>query len=268
MTFEIERNTYSASNKGKIGVYNLDDASRANILSQQGPNSANGSQIQLAVGYGYNPLTPLNTIFNGFVWSVTNTRHGADLVTEFSVDENGGPALGAAIAQIPYPAGVTRQFLINALIALMPPVIPGPQLGIPANDPPYNKGGVLVGSVKANLDRIVTQELGLTWYILNNVLYINPAGQSPAPDIALVNESTGLIGTPNLTTPIGGAQTITFECLINRAVYPGCSVFLESRNNTAALYIRNITYIGDTHTSKWTQKCEGIPALQTRSIVT
>lgn len=248
-TFEIERTTFSAANKGKISVYNMGDLSRSLIMPQ------GVTRVILQVGYGMADVAPLFPIYDGYIWTITNTRHGPDIITEFELTE-AGPQIGSTVVNLPFPAGTTNTTVIATLIGLMPGIVPGPQIGLQPYV--YARGFTLTGSVKDNLDQLLGQQ-GLLWHVLGGVLYIHPKGISPVGAPALVSVQTGLIGTPNLTMPQGGAQTISFECLINPKVFPGAQVMLTSRLITVPLVLKTVRYSGDTHGSRWTQSCEGTP---------
>lgn len=247
--FELEQTTFSMANKGKISVYNMGDISRSLILPQ------GVTRIILSVGYGALSTAPLFPIYDGYIWSITNKRQGPDIVSEFELSQ-GGAQIGASVVNLTFPAGTTNAAVVAALIALMPGIVPGPQIGLKPFT--YPRGVVIKGSVKDNLDKLLGQQ-GLVWHVLGGVLYIHPKSLSPVPAPVLVTETTGLIGTPNLTAPQGGARTVSFECLINPKVFPGAQVALVSRLITTPLVVRTVKVSGDTHGSKWTQTCEGTP---------
>lgn len=247
-TFEVERNTFSAANKGKISLYNMSDASRSLILPQS-------TRIILSVGYGLFSTAPLFPIYDGYFYSATTKRSGPDFITDFELTEY-GPQIGTTIANLSFPQGTTNTAIVTALIGLMPGIIPGPQIGLQPFT--YSRSVVITGSVKDNLDKLLKQQ-GLDWHVLGGVLYIHPKNVSPIAKVPIISEATGLLGSPNLTTPQGGAQTVTFECLINPNVFPGVQVSLYSRLISTPLILRSVKYSGDTHTSRWTQTCEGTP---------
>lgn len=245
--FEVEKNAFSTSNKGKITLYNLADLSRMRFVK--------GVRMTLAVGYGGQGGVTIPIFTNGAIARVRHERKGPDIVSTFEAGE-GESALQEAIFNGSFPPGTPVTTIVAAIIGAMG-LIQGPTIGLLPL--PYNSGTAFSGPCKTLLDRILVKELGLRWWVSGFVVYIAQSGSASNPVAIAVSEQTGLIGAPNLGSGQGGDNVLTFTSLINPFLVPGTVVTIVSKFLTAIALIKTAKFEGDTHASKWTVACECEP---------
>lgn len=245
VTFDIERNSFSTPNKGKVQIYNMSDLRRSLYYK--------GLQLALSVGYGSIPIP----LYRGWVQDVRDERHGGDIVTNIELGENAKEIVNSVI-NLPFPAGTTDLVIANAVIASMG-LVPGPIAPIWLATPKvYSSGTAISGNSKTILDNLVNAR-NLNWFVQNQVVTIAQKGQPAVPLIIPVNITTGLLGTPNLTMGQGKNNVLTFEHLLVPYLTPGVLVELESKFIFSTAVVKKAVYDGDTHGSKWSVKCECTP---------
>lgn len=245
--FEIEKTAASTANKGKISLYNLDNVSRQNYLK--------GTRMSLAVGYGGPGGITIPIFSNAAIWRVHHERKGPDIISSFESGE-GESELQASIFNQSFPAGTPVTTVIAAIISAMG-LVQGPVVGL--KPLVYNNGTSFSGSCKAALDRVITKDLKLNWWIQGFAVLISPSGSASIVGAVPVNVTTGLIGTPNVGQGQGGDNVLTFTSLINPFLVPGTPVTISSTFVTGSAVVKLAKFEGDTHTSKWTVTCECTP---------
>lgn len=242
ITFDIEKNSYSTSNKSKIEVYNLSSDSRAKYTK--------GSLLTLQAGY----ITTIDTLFIGIVTGrVMNTRKGPDIITSFEFGDGEKEIFYTNFDQS-YPPATPVIMIINDLVQAMK-IRLGSVTGIPVTAI-YNKGFVASGSVKRNLDYI-TKSYNLQWSIQNGELQILPIGAALLQQAVLVSQNTGMIGVPSEGN--GGDNITTFTSLLNPKLAPSALVALQSEQFNGIYTIKSVKHEGDTHSNKWQSTCECTP---------
>jgi hypothetical protein len=245
VTFDIERNSFSTPNKGKVQIYNMSDLRRSLYYK--------GLQLALSVGYGSIPIP----LYRGWVQDVRDERHSGDIITNIELGENAKEIVNS-IVNFAFPAGTTDLVVATSIITAMG-LIPGPiapsWLAAPK---PYNSGVAFSSNAKIILDNLVSSR-NLNWYVQNQIVTIAEKGQPSSPLIIPVDITTGLLGVPNLSMGQGKDNVLTFEHLLVPYLTPGVVVALESKFIVVTALVKKTVYDGDTHGSKWSVKCECTP---------
>lgn len=236
--FDIEKNSVSSSNKSKIQIYNLNQDSRKLFVKD----------VLIKLDAGYNGL--IDSIFFGnSVARVSTERKGPDFVTTFELGD-GERELYTGFINDSFPPATPVSFVVQALLAELD-LSKGNIFSLPVGV--YNNGYVAIGSIKQNLDRILDAN-GLQWHVSNGKVNIYPKTSGNAQTAIVINQATGMIGTPSQGE--GGDNIVQFTSLLNPGLVPGQAVSLTSENFNGVYSIRNCHFEGDTHGNKWQVSCE------------
>lgn len=246
-TFEVEKTSFSTSNKAKVTMYNLNDFTRSFY--------GKGAKLSLAVGYA--GLT-IPLFLNADIVRVAQERKGPDILTTYEIGE-GERSLTDNIINVSVPAGTSTTVVIAQLIAAMN-LVQGSTVGLVPKV--YNKGVVLSGVCRKVLDQILGPKF--EWSVqYGTVVQIAAKGVPTKPLPVVVSMQTGLIGSPNMGSGLGGDNVLTFNHLIDPRLIPGAAIQIISRFISGTAIISKATFEGDTHESKWSVKCECTPIVLT-----
>lgn len=226
---DITRNTLSSANVCQIRLYNLSELNRNQIFF----NAFNQSKfrtILLKAGYGTN----LSTIFTGNISQAWSVREGVDFITQIECYD-GGFAFVNGNVEIPFPAGTPIKTVITTLMGQLP----GITIGAVGNfSGTLSRGNTYSG----NPAQILFELTGGAFFIDNGKAYALqsdeyiPSIGTQAQPIVVVNESSGLLGTPILEQSI-----VRFEMLFEPSLNIGRLVSLISTTNPSLNGIYKIT---------------------------
>lgn len=194
--FDITRNTLTSANVCSIRIYNLSKNHR-NQLRFNPIDQGDYRPVQLFAGYGQN----LSQIFAGNITQAWSVREGVNFITTIE-SFDGGYAFNNGNSGLTFPAGMSIQTVIGQLAGSLPNLQPG-YIG-------YYPGTLDRGiSVNGNTMEILRELTGGGIFIDNNT--VNCLGDNecvPANGITVIDDSTGLIGTPLLEQTILHFETI------------------------------------------------------------
>lgn len=275
VSFDIDKNSQSTSNKAKVDIWNLNEQSRQ--LYQKG--------AQLRLDAGYKNLVETLYIGDTTQNGVRSKRSGADIIMSFECGAN-QKQLSSAVYDQSYPPGFPLVEILQDLANNGLGIPIGRVLGIPNFT--YNSCLAVSGWVKDSLDKLLAP-FDLEWFIDNNSLNIlpksahlgNPAivvssgttlrnpianlGPLAATDInsfvSASNQNTGLIGAPSQ-----GDGFVEFISLLNPKLNPGTLVQLLSETITGYFRIRRSHFEGDSHGDKWQVTCEAVRINATQNL--
>lgn len=250
--FSLEKNSENNPNKGQITIYNLNPTSRA--LFQEVP-----LRILLLVGYGGVVTSTkaegfLKVLFNGDITSrnrITTNRQGKDIVTTIELGDS-ELALSQAKVNVSLNAGAT---LLNAFTTVLG------SIGLPFNtqnipNTTFEQGVVLDGEAKDVLTKL-TDKAGLEWSVQDGEIQILPqkAASVPTGQAVVLNQGTGLIGSPTLR---GKDLGVEFVSLINPDIKPTGWVVFDTTTVQGFYRVRRCTYVGNTQGGPWFVRGEAI----------
>lgn len=253
--FDIDKSSYSSSNKSKIEIYNLTETQRKGIAISNPQTGQLGDFIRLDAGY----QGLLETLYVGDVVRATTERKGADIVTSFELGDSEKQLVYAHFEQS-YPPGTTlAQIVIDCIDTLG--VDEGIIDGIP--DKTYNSGISFSGTVKSVLDKILNQPplVSLEWSVQNGEINILPLTKTIGTEAFLVSSKTGMIGIPSQ-----GEGFVQFTMLLNPKLIPGTLVLLQTKTINGTFKIRRAHFEGDSHGQKWQVECEATPIFAAQAL--
>jgi hypothetical protein len=256
--FEVEKNLSSTPNKCKIRISNLSEHSRDDF--ERLPVG-----IQLAAGHdGVAKL-----MFAGDLHEFWSERDGTEIITTLVV-KDGLRAYAHARIDRSYKAPITVKRVLDDAAKSM-----GLKLPPEVEQTPEFKQALAVGISAAGPTRDVLTSLlapyGYRWSVQNGRLLVIKNESFAPGDVILVNQDTGLIDSPKLTSPekppakkptknkrYRGPE-IKFQTLLYSEIGPGRRVKLNSEFLNVDLKILDVKHTGDTHGQEFTTDASGRP---------
>lgn len=181
--FQIDKDTTKESNKAKLEIYNLSDATRKKI-------EVPDTEVEIYAGYeraGGAILAFKGTVTYGFTRDA-----GTDCITTLDLAD-GTVALRDSYCSLSYAPGTSAKTIIQRCANEMGvPVVYGDEVGELES---YKKGFSFIGQAKNALTEIC-DALGLSWSIQNNILNIILAGGTSINRGLVFSPQSGLVGVP------------------------------------------------------------------------
>jgi hypothetical protein len=184
--FDITRNTLTSANVCSIRIYNLSKNNRS-LLRFDATNLGEYRVVQLFAGYGLN----LAQIFSGNITQAWSVREGVNFVTTIECFD-GGYAFNNGTTNLTFPQGTAMATVIGTLAGSLPKTLPG-YLG---SYPGVLPRGIAISGNTLNILRDLT---GGGVFIDQGA--VNCLGNNeciPASGITVIDDTTGLLGTPLL----------------------------------------------------------------------
>ena len=181
--FSIDKDTTKESNKAKLEIYNLSDATRKKI-------EVPDTEVEIYAGYeraGGAILAFKGTVTYGFTRDA-----GTDCITTLDLAD-GTVALRDSYCSLSYAPGTSAKTIIQRCANEMGvPVVYGDDVGELES---YKNGFSFIGQSKDALTEICNA-LGLSWSIQNNILNIILAGGTSTNRGLVFSPQSGLVGVP------------------------------------------------------------------------
>lgn len=181
--FSIEKDTTKESNKAKLEIYNLSEATRKKIELAD-------TEVEIYAGYeraGGAILAFKGTVTYGFTRDA-----GTDCITTLDLAD-GTVALRDSYCSLSYAPGTSAKTIIQRCANEMGvPVVYGEDVGELES---YKNGFSFIGQAKDALTEIC-DALGLSWSIQNNILNIILAGGTSTNRGLVFSPQSGLVGVP------------------------------------------------------------------------
>lgn len=181
--FSIEKDTTKESNKAKLEIYNLSEATRKKIELAD-------TEVEIYAGYeraGGAILAFRGTVTYGFTRDA-----GTDCITTLDLAD-GTVALRDSYCSLSYAPGTSAKAIIQRCANEMGvPVVYGDDVGELES---YKNGFSFYGQAKDALTEICNA-LGLSWSIQNNILNIILAGGTSTNRGLVFSPQSGLVGVP------------------------------------------------------------------------
>ena len=185
--FSIEKDTTKESNKAKLEIYNLSEATRKKV-------EAADTEVEIYAGYeraGGAILAFKGTVTYGFTRDA-----GTDCITTLDLAD-GTIALRDSYCSLSYAPGTSAKTIIQRCANEMGvPVVYGDDVGELES---YKNGFSFYGQAKDALTEICNA-LGLSWSIQNNILNIILAGGTSTNRGLVFSPQSGLVGVPERIT--------------------------------------------------------------------
>lgn len=247
MQFEIERTLEPDPNPATLTIYNLTEATRAEV--QRKP-------LQIRIQAGYKGSTA--TLFLGDMQDASTKREGPDLQTKILIAD-GERAMNARVNSA-FGGGATGQAQLAAIAASMGLKIPRNVSEAKDFAASVASGGALRGTAR-NALTTVTKRLGASWSIQDSQLQILRDGEVRSDQALVISEATGMIGSPETGSPgkKGEPPTTTVKCLLYPQCLPGGKVSIVGEYVRGLFRISKVKHTGDTDDNDWFTTLECTP---------
>lgn len=218
LEFDITRTTLSSTNVCQLRIYNLSKENRNRIRFNTYANLQPPKFVTLKAGYGEN----LAIVFTGNISQAWSVREGVNFITQIEMFD-GGFAFAHGHTNRQYPAGTPYRKIILDIMGDLPEV----KIGAVGDFP-----GVLprAKSFNGSPVDILNELTGFAFYVdsgrayaLKNNEYHTSSPSAVGENILLINNETGLLGTPILEQTL-----LHFDLLFEPSLQVGTKVRLKA----------------------------------------
>lgn len=259
VSFQIEKDLTSESNKASIRIYNMSPENRAKV---EAPD------VKVNMYAGYEMQTGPVQLFSGTVTQAFTRDDGADVVTELRVSD-GQMNLRDSVISVSYSPGTSGKTVVEDVANRMGfTVVFGENVTFSS----YPDGFSFVGYGRNALDEVCNAS-GISWSVQNGILQVILAGGTTGVRGLVFAPDSGLVGSPERiikansradnTTPKrtrkqkSGKEKPekqagwTIVALLAPTVIPGDLVKVESRMVTGWMRVESLRHSGDSHGGRW-----------------
>ena len=258
--FQIDKDTTKESNKAKLEIYNLSDATRKKI---EVPDT------EVEIYAGYEKAGGAILAFKGSVTYGFTRDAGTDCITTLDLAD-GTKAMRDSYCSLSYAPGTSAKTIIQRCANEMGvPVVYGDDVGELES---YQNGYSYIGQADGALTEICNA-LGLSWSIQNNILNIILAGGTSTNRGLVFSPQSGLVGVPeriiqaeyksNKSNPKKTAKKKAkkekprkkagwkIQTLLVPSVNPADMVKEESKWITGWFRVEKVSHRGDYNGTNW-----------------
>jgi len=247
MVFQVTKTLKPEPNKAELTIFNLNPDHRSSLEQMK------SAPVQIEAGY----QGGTSVLFLGDLRTAMTVHQGPDFITKLSSGDGekaiktarvnvslkkGAASVDKVLESVAKALGVGEGNLKQALSA-----IKSAGLG-----ELFSEGTVISGSAYREMTNIC-RSLGLTWSIQDGKLQILELKKALEGQAILVNERTGLIGSPT----VDNKGVLTCQTLLIPDVFPGRLMVLESERLKGQYRIESCQYSGDTNGQDWYIGIEG-----------
>lgn len=217
--FSVRRGDLQTPNSADIRVYNVSDATAAQIMQLQ--PTPEFTRVVLQAGYDGN----FGVIFDG---SIKQIRRGRESQTDTYLDitaADGDSAYNFSVTALSLAAGATPQDKIQGILKSM--ASHGVTMGyIPSTlqSNPTPRGEVIFGMARDHL-RNVAKDTDTSWSIQDGKVDFIPLTAYKPGDIPVITSETGLVGLP-----VQEQNGIKLQTLLNPNLKIGQAVKLDNQS--------------------------------------
>lgn len=248
--FRVDRSLKPESNKADFSVFNLSPDNRKYLQSRDG-----GVIVEFRAGFANEPQLPL--IFLGQLREVTTVRDGADWTTQISSGdgdkERKHPVAFSLGPGTSFENAVRKQVTEMGLRStnLTKDISQG-KFGDASKE--LVEGFTSFGFGGPELDRLL-DSAGFEGSVQNGELQVLPKGAALNKSTVTLNESTGLVGSPEL----GDKGSVKARSLLNAEIVPGRLVHVVSTNVDGFFRCERVVYSGQIAGNDWYCDIEAAP---------
>lgn len=258
--FQIDKDTTKESNKAKLEIYNLSDATRKKI---EVPDT------EVEIYAGYEKAGGAILAFKGSVTYGFTRDAGTDCITTLDLAD-GTKAMRDSYCSLSYAPGTSAKTIIQRCANEMGvPVVYGDDVGELES---YQNGYSYIGQADGALTEICNA-LGLSWSIQNNILNVILAGGTSTNRGLVFSPQSGLVGVPeriiqaeyksNKSNPKKTAKKKAkkekprkkagwkINTLLVPSVNPADMVKVESKWITGWFRVEKVSHRGDYNGTNW-----------------
>lgn len=252
-SFNIKMSDSKEKNTGTIKIYGISEETKGLIEEKD-------SSIIINISYGYENFS---TLFIGNIVSFEEKKEGVEKFIEVEIIDGFIP-LSKRKLSLSFNAGATTREIISKVSS---------ELNLTKNDYSnitnlvYEQGFSFIGSPSNLLDKVLDR-INYEWTITNNVLIITKNNYPSTETIMqFLSPETGLIEKPSrfFSKPVKKAKDKNklidgwkIKCLILTSLQPKLLINVESEEISGIFLIKNINFVGDTHSNNWFSEMEVI----------
>ncbi len=237
--FDIEKDARGAPNKGIIQIWNLSESTRNQIRSTK-------DVAILEAGYVDDEQRNRLTIQMDVI-DVRAVIQKPDIVTALTCAD-GVNSLRTKKFSVSYDAGKTVKAIISDLASNAGLVL---RDLASIEDAQYQQGFAQAGPLGDILDKLAGR-VDANWSFQNGELQFAPKDAPATAYISVVNEKTGLVGSPTKRNKVGEINNPfqqngwIFRTLLNPTIEPNGKVKLESEEAEGTFRVLSVKHTGDT----------------------
>ena len=234
ISFESIKTISSEPNPAKVDIYNLAQQTIDRITS--------GEFKYCTFEAGYEEL---GLIFMGDIRKAIVKKDGVDLILSLEVYD-GFNAINLSSVSTTLKAGSTDKDIVDGLIEDMKLDINSALVDV-ENERKLTRAKVINGNAKKYLHQIGANQ-NADWSVLDGQFFLLGKNKVTNGDGYLINERTGMIGTPQKSD--NGIELVT---LLQPEILVGSLIRVESVVNqyNGDFKVTDIKLSGDTHSEKW-----------------
>lgn len=236
VVFNIQKNLRSEPNSSTVKVYNLSQASRAELEYKP-------IQVRLDAGYD----GELARILVGDLTWHESTHEGVDWVTTLQVGE-GHRSYNHARVNRSFKGGASVRAMLTEAVGAAGMKVPTSIDGVKELAGNVVSGTVLQGPAHREITKILRPH-GYEWSVQDGELQILKADQVRADEAILISQDTGMLGSPSYGTPPakGKRPILKVQKTLDARLLPGRKVKIEARRINGLFKIERVVHTGDTH---------------------
>lgn len=244
VVWRIKKTNKGEPNKCTLEIFNLSPDNRQ-IIEEA------GAEVIVEAGY----TGAISQIFKGDLSFGENVRDVADWVTTIEAAD-GGRAIRRGRIQVQTAAGASVGDVFEQLAGGVDLTLGNvrDKLGegsFREGFEDFKTGRVLSGNTWGEMKRL-SRSLGFELSIQDGALQLLRPGEATNEDSALVDQSTGLIGSPER----GDKGIVKVQTLLRPQINPGRRIRLISRELDGDYVCQAVEHTGDTHGQKWYSNLE------------
>jgi hypothetical protein len=248
ISFRVSKTLAASPNKCDIKIYNLSEHTRGEL---------NANPIIVMLHAGYDGVQRL--LFRGDLRYSRSRLQGADWITTLSIAD-GGRAYSYARMERSYKPPIQVKRVLEDAAKSMGLDLP-PEIEQSSELRQALASGISTHGPSRDVLTRLLAPYGYSWSVQGGRLQILRDEQVVATEAVLVNESTGLLDSPEHAVPdkAGSSGDVTFEMMIYPELVPGKLAKLESRSFNGALKMLSVDHAGDTGGREWKSSVVGRP---------
>jgi hypothetical protein len=251
VAFNITKDSNRDPNKAEITLYNLNLAHRQ-LFQQYADVELQTWPVTVEAGY----IGTRQLIFLGDIQNVSSHKEGVTWITTIQASDGGKKYASARFNQSFGPGSSVVTVLSAVILAFG--IGPGNAIKQIAKSPrgftTFAKGVVVSGRISDILDKYISS-VGYQWSIQDNQLQVLQPSQATGEPVVLLNQYTGLIGSPEMSEK----GKITFRSLLQGSIKPGRRLAIESNTANGVFVDEKVQYLGDTWGTDWYAIGEAAP---------
>jgi hypothetical protein len=248
--FSVDKHIGPEPNTCDITLFNANDETRSFI---------DHKPMMVKLDAGYDGI--YRNLFIGNIRYSDSIRKGTEWETTMQVADGARAfSFGRMNRSYKKPISVLRvlQDAANSMSLQLPPEV---EQSVELKQA-LSTGISMHGPARDILTRLLAP-YGYSWSIQNQRLQILRDDQVREDQAVLINQGTGLVGTPARSTPTNDGKPSTVSCvvLLYPELTPGAKMKLQSQKINGEFRMQKIVSEGDTHDDgeTWTSKIEARP---------